>query len=75
MMLDMVEWYLLFQPLFENYLLSIKSDRRDDSVSVVRGRPSISHAYVEKLFFQSVDIPHPVRDVPTDINDQGCRTT
>jgi len=41
MMLDMDEWYLLFQPLFENYLESIKSDWRDDSVSVVRGRPNI----------------------------------
>ena len=36
MMLDMDEWYLLFQPLFENYLESIKSDQRKQSVSGVR---------------------------------------
>lgn len=39
MMLDMDEWYLLFQPLFENYFDSIKSDQRNDFVSVVLAAP------------------------------------
>jgi hypothetical protein len=39
MMLDMDEWYLLFQPLFENYFESIKSDQCNDSVSVVLAAP------------------------------------
>ena len=36
MMLDMDEGYLLFQPLFEHYLVSIKSNRRNYSFSAVR---------------------------------------
>ncbi|MBR9984693.1 MAG: hypothetical protein KFF68_02170 [Desulfosarcina sp.] len=36
MMLDTDEWFLLFQPLFENYLNSIKSGQRNDFDELVR---------------------------------------
>ena len=47
MMLDMDEWYLLFQPLFENYFEPISSDQCFDSVPFVR-------AATDLLFFQGI---------------------
>ncbi|MEE4113493.1 MAG: hypothetical protein V2I40_11810 [Desulfobacteraceae bacterium] len=45
----MDEWYLLFQPLFENYLESMLADQRDDSDPVAR-RAS-EPLFLEKTFF------------------------
>ncbi len=68
MMLDMDEWYLLFQPLFENYFESIQSDQRNDSVSAVLA--ASDHLFFkEKRFFQSVDIFRSARTYPADEKD------
>ena len=69
MMLDMDEWYLLFQPLFEDYFESIKIDQRNDSVSAVLA--ASGHLFFEeKRFFQSVDIPRSAGDARADEKDE-----
>jgi hypothetical protein len=62
MTLDMDEWYLLFQPLFENYFESIKSDQRDDSLFSCACGARSSCISKKNVFFQSVDIPRPARE-------------
>ena len=52
MMLDMDEWYLLFQPLFENYFESIKIDQRNDSVSAVLA--ASDHIFFRRITFFSI---------------------
>jgi hypothetical protein len=64
----MDEWYLLFQPLFENYFESIKSDQCNDSVSVVLSAPDPPF-FEENGLFQFVDMPPTARDALADEKD------
>jgi len=55
--LDMDEWYLLFQPLFENYFKQIKSDPRNDSIVSCASKVRSFFRLRNIVSSQSVDMP------------------